>query len=266
MAELPALQREFTAHIRNPAQVKAPAEIESRRMKIYNDLIYNNLEGFISGGFPVTRSLYRDEDWHRLVRAFINQHRCESPYFLEISQEFIRFVMDEYQLSPVDPPFLLELVHYEWVELALDVAEEDFPELGPGLADDPLGNVPVISPLAWSLAYQYPVHTIGPGIEPDSPPPEPTYLVVYRNRAEEVKFLEINAATSRLLELVRENGGERPDAARPNAARPGRQLLEQLAREMNSDSITPVVEFGATMLRQFQELDILAGCAPPNGD
>ncbi|MCZ6828934.1 MAG: putative DNA-binding domain-containing protein [Gammaproteobacteria bacterium] len=258
MPELAGLQREFTAHIRNPAAVKTPPGIESRRMKIYNDLIYNNIEGFISGGFPITRSLYRDEDWHRLVRSFISQHRSESPYFLEISQEFINFVMQEYQPSPVDPPFLLELVHYEWVELALDVAEDEFPELEPGLAADPLVNVPVISPLAWSLAYQYPVHTLGPGTEPDSPPAEPTYLVVYRNRAEEVKFLAINAATARLLELVRDNS-----AARPSAARTGQVLLQQLAREMNVDSVTSVVDFGATMLRQFLELDILAGCSQP---
>ena len=33
--------------------VNAPAGIESRRMKIYNDLIYNNIEGFISGGDDV---------------------------------------------------------------------------------------------------------------------------------------------------------------------------------------------------------------------
>ena len=251
--ELAEMQRELTEHIRNPAQVQAPEEIESRRIKIYNDLIYNNLESFISGGFPVTRSLYRDEDWHRLVRNFISRHRCESPYFLEISQEFINFVMQEYQLSPVDPPFLLELVHYEWVELALDVAEDEFPELDTQLAVDPLQNTPVISSLAWSLAYQYPVHTLGPGIEPDSPPPQPTYLVVYRNRAEEVKFLEINAATARLLELVSVNEG----------VLPGRRLLEQLAQEMNADSITSVVDFGATMLRQFLDLDILAGCCRP---
>ena len=254
MPDLVALQQELTAHIRNPSEVQAPAGIESRRIKIYNDLVYNNIEGFIAGGFPVTRSLYRDEDWHRLVRAFISQHRCESPYFLEISQEFIAFVMQEYEPSPVDPPFLLELVHYEWVELALDVAENEFPELDASLASDPLHNVPQISPLAWSLAYQFPVHKIGPGIEPDIPPAEGTHLVVYRDREDAVCFLEINAATARLLELIRDNS--------ENLS--GITLLEQLAGEMNADSITPVVDFGATMLRQFLELDILAGCVAPD--
>ncbi|MDJ0878447.1 MAG: putative DNA-binding domain-containing protein [Halieaceae bacterium] len=246
---LKALQQRFTSHIRNPGEIDAPEGIEGRRMKIYNDLIYNNVESFLSGGFPVLRSLYRDEDWHRLVRDFIVSYRCASPYFLEISQEFLNYLMNERQASPVDPPFALELAHYEWVELALDVATETFPEDGVDPEGDPVEGVPVISPLAMNLQYRYPVHEIGPGREPDDPPAQPTFLVVYRNREERVRFLESNAATARLLELVAEN-----------TDRSGRELLEQLAGEMNAESVTSVVEFGARMLSEFLEQDILAGC------
>ena len=247
--DLRELQQAFTGHIRNPGAVDAPAGIESRRMKIYNDLIYNNIESFLSGGFPVLRSLYRDEDWHRLVREFIASYRCSSPYFLEISQEFLNFLMTGREATPVDPPFALELAHYEWVELALDVSTDSVPEEGIDRERDPLEGVPVLSPLVMNLQYRYPVHTIGRGCEPDQAPEQPTFLVVYRNREERVRFLESNAATARLLELLAEN-----------ESRSGRELLEQLAGEMNVDSITPLVDFGARMLREFLELDILAGC------
>ena len=253
MPDLAQQQRELTDHLRNPAVNAAPAGIESRRIKIYNDLIYNNIEGFISGGFPVTRSLYRDEDWHRLIRAFISDYRCHTPYFLEISQEFIQFVMEHYQRSPVDPPFLLELVHYEWVELALDVADETLPQPAVEVPASLLDGVPVLSPLAWSLVYQYPVHTIGPGCEPDAPPPQATYLVVYRNRNDAVQFMETNAATARLLELIRDN----------EAGLRARDLLKQLAQEMNAESITPIIEFGENMLSQFLQQDILLDCISP---
>jgi hypothetical protein len=243
-------QREFTAHIRNPAEVPMPAGIESRRMKIYNDLIYNNIEGFISGGFPVLCSLYRAEDWHRLVRGFVSNYRCDSPYFLEISQEFLNYLMQDYQLLPIDPPYMLELAHYEWVELALDVATQT-PDFGEDEPDcDLLAGVPQLSPLVWSLQYRFPVHLIGPGNDPDEAPAEATYLVVYRNRDEEVKFLESNSATARLLELVENN----------EQSLSGQGLLEQLAGEMNADSLTPVVEFGARMLQQFRQLGIVLGC------
>ncbi len=242
-------QSEFTAHIRDPATVPAPPGIEGRRLKIYNDLVYNNIEGFLSGGFPVTRSLYREEDWHRLVRSFVRDCRCQTPFFLEISQEFIQFLMQQYEPSPVDPPFLLELVHYEWVELALDVAEEEIPELGPELQYDMLDGIPLLSELVWNLSYRFPVHKIGPGTEPDHPPVEPSYLVVYRNRQYEVGFMESNAATSRLLELLKDNSEEKS----------GRELLEQLAVEMNADSVTSVIEFGVNMLNQLLALEIIAG-------
>ncbi len=241
-------QFELTAHLRDPSQVAAPAGIEGRRLKIYNDLIYNNVDSFLSGGFPVTRSLYRDEDWHSLVRSFLRDYRCRSPYFVEISQEFIQFIMQQYTFSPVDPPFLLELAHYEWVELALDVAEEEVDQPNCVASGDPVTGIPVLSPLAWSLNYQYPVHNIGPGYELDEPPAEPTFLVVYRDRLDKVGFLESNAATARLLELVRDN-----------ESKTGQALLEELAQEMNADSITSVVDFGAKMLRQFIDKDILSG-------
>ncbi len=247
--ELKLLQQRFTNHVRNPAEVSAPDGIEGRRMKIYNDLIYNNIEGFLSGGFPVLRSLYRNEDWHRLVRDFVVSYRCVSPYFLEISQEFLNFLMHSREPTPVDPPFALELAHYEWVELALDVSTQEFPQDGVDPEGDPVEGIPVISPLAMNLQYRFPVHEIGPGREPDEPPAQPTFLVVYRNREERVRFLEANAATARLLELVAEN-----------EERSGRDLLEQLAAEMNAESVTSVVDFGARMLNEFLEQDVLAGC------
>jgi hypothetical protein len=246
---LQELQRRFTAHVRNPAEVAAPEGVEHRRMTIYSELIYNNIEGFLSGGFPVLRSLYRDEDWQRLVRAFITDYRCGSPYFLEISQEFLNYLMNVRQPSPADPPFLLELAHYEWVELALDVSADSFPTAGVDPRGDPLAGVPVLSPLVMNLQYRYPVHLIGPGTEPDAAPAEPTFLVVYRNRADRVRFMESNAATARLLELLAGNA----------QGSSGRQLLEQLAAEMNTDSVVSVVDYGSRLLREFLALDILAG-------
>ena len=135
--------------------------MEPRRLRIYQDLVYNNIEGFISGGFPVLRSLYDDTGWHALVGAFIDQHRCHTPYFLEIGQEFLQFVMRDYRPGESDPPFLAELAHYEWVELALDIAEEGLP---PAVAvADVLQAVVRPSPLAWSLRDLFPENLIGPG-------------------------------------------------------------------------------------------------------
>ena len=85
-------QYRFAAHIRDPANNPAPEDVEDRRMAVYRDLFYNNVEGFLSGTFPVLRKLMDDTDWHAMARDFFATHRCHSPLFLEIPREFLNYL------------------------------------------------------------------------------------------------------------------------------------------------------------------------------
>ncbi|TNE83159.1 MAG: DUF2063 domain-containing protein, partial [Gammaproteobacteria bacterium] len=69
------VQYEFAAHLRNPEINAAPEAIEDRRMQIYRDLIYNNIESFLASGFPILRSLMDDQRWHEIARDFIHRHQ-----------------------------------------------------------------------------------------------------------------------------------------------------------------------------------------------
>lgn len=193
-------QLALTRHLRNPEQVPAPAEMESRRLKIYQELLYNNVEGFLASGFPIFRSLLSDECWQQLVRQFFIQHRAKSPYFLEIGEEFRAFI-DSVDAPGFDlPAFSPELLHYEWVELALDVSDA----ILPGERDQQVDLCcrVMLSPLAVVLAYQYPVQQIGPNFQPESPPEQPTFLVVHRDRSHRVRFVALNGLTYTLLNAV----------------------------------------------------------------
>jgi hypothetical protein len=169
-------------------------------MKIYLELIYNNIESFLSTTFPVTRSIYSDANWEKLVREYLHRHQATSPYFLEIPQEFLQFLSEGCN-AQADPPWLLELCHYEWVELALDVAdlEQSWDLVDPGA--DLLTSKWVVSPLIWSLSYRYPVHKIGPSNHA-SIVAEPTYLIVFRDGKDKVRFMESDAPTNRLIDLL----------------------------------------------------------------
>jgi len=186
---------------------------------VYRDLVYNNIESFISNGFPVLRGLYGDADWHELVRAFVAGHRCSTPYFLEISQEFLQFLLEEHEPRDCDPPFLTELAHYEWVEMALDVSEAEPPLPVP--VPDALALVPCLSPVALVLSYRFPVHRIGPQNRPRAPG-DPCYLAVWRDCDDRVRFMELNAMAARLLELSCDSSWSRdwwaPDPAEPGPA------------------------------------------------
>ncbi len=241
-------QFNFTAHIRDPEHAPVPDGIEARRMKIYSDLFYNNIEGFISSGFPVLKTIYSEENWHRMVRDFFIHHRCETPYFLEIAEEFLAYLQHTRTPQPEDTAFLIELAHYEWVELALMVADEEIDLNGINPNGDLLDAHPQISSLAWSLAYQYPVHQISAGFIPDQADEMASYLVVYRDRNDSVEFMEVNPVTARLLQLLDEN-----------EKTTGRQALQQIAEELQATDHDSIINAGHDALQQLQQHGIIVG-------
>lgn len=246
-ADFQVLQREFASHLRNPDTRSSPKGIEERRLEIYRSLFFNNVNGFIQQGFPVLYSILSAERWGRLVRAFYEHHTCTTPYFLEIPQEFISFLASGKGSEEGDPPFLLELAHYEWMELVLDASTQTLPETGFHPEGDLLRAIPQLSPLHAVLAYHYPVQQICRDFQPAEPLPQPVWLLVYRNRNDEVRFMEINAPTARLLQLIEEY----PELT-------GREVVGLLAQEIKFD-VDQLAEFSRGILQQMLERDILIG-------
>lgn len=237
-------QLTFAKHLRAPDLHPAPLGMDDRRMGIYRELIYNNIENFIANVFPVIRSLLTDKQWHALVRDFIYHHRCQTPYFLEISEEFLQYLLQERGLREGDPAFLLELAHYEWIELALDVSELIIPAISP-YPEEPLLSRPRVSPVAMCLTYQYPVHKISPSHQPAAP--EPTQLVVYRNREDKVRFMAANAITLRLLHLLQTN----------TQANLGNQL-HLIAAELQHNHPEALFDEAQGLINELFKLDIVS--------
>ena len=155
MAERPDFQEKqyaFAAHIRDPDNVAPPDGIEDRRMAIYRKLFFNNLLNLLATMFPVMRKIHSEEQWQGLIRQFMQHHKAETPYFLQLPEELLSFLQNEYEPTPEDYPFLIELAHYEYVELALSVstAENDMTCVNPD--GDLLAGVPVKSALTWALS------------------------------------------------------------------------------------------------------------------
>lgn len=253
MAELPRFQQEqyrFAAHIRDPDKNTAPSNIEDRRMAVYRDLFYNNVEGFLSRSFPVLRKLFKEADWHAMVRDFFSRHNSHSPYFLDIPKEFLDYLNDE-RSNDDDPIFINELAHYEWAELAISVLDVDLESIAANRNGDLIEESPVLSPAAWSLAYSFPVHQIKPDFQPQSANEIATFIIVYRDLSDKVGFIEINPVTARLMELLAEN-----------SARSGRALLTQIAEEIQHPDAAVVVNGGREILGNLLAHDIVLGTAP----
>jgi uncharacterized protein len=247
-------QKQLTDYLRDPQPENHPEGIETRRLEIYRDLFFNNFEGFLSSGFPVCRSLFDEASWLSLVRRFMRDYRSQSPYFLKIAEAFIQF-LEPLQDDPALPGFLYELAHYEWVELALDTEQEVLSACRAALSGEALLAQPlVLSPLAWPLAYRYPVHLIGPDFRPEAPADTPTFIVVYRNRQERVEFLEINGMTAQLLQALTPSSGE-------TAA----DCIRVFAGEMGQDPEV-LLGFAGDLLQQLYDLDIVIIASPDESD
>jgi hypothetical protein len=217
-------------------------------MAIYRELFFNNLHNLLGSTFPVIKKLHERDKFRSLIRAFMIRHESQTPYFLEIPREFLAFLQDEYELQDDDFPFLVELAHYEWVELALSVSEET----NDGKNVDPDGEllegIPVRSVLAWTYAYQFPVHRISSDYQPTEPGDTPTFLAVCRKANEDMDFMELNPVTARLLEMIESNDQDT-----------GRELLLKLAEEINYPNAETLVEHGAEAMHQMREAEIILG-------
>ena len=247
-AALPEFQRyqlAFTAHIRDPKAHPRPAGVEARRMNIYNELLFNNIEGFLLACFPVLRRVLGTRKWAKLVRAFFSTHRSRTPYFRQIPDEFIQFLQNEWTSADGYPPYLLALAHYEWIELVLSVSNRSS-DRSVDAAGNLLDGVPLLNPVLANLHYDWPVQRIAPRRKVQ---PAETFLLVFRDAADQVQFSEINAFTARLLTLLE-----------PGTLT-GRAALAQIAEESRHPDPALILQAGAALLDDLRARGAILGAA-----
>lgn len=254
LAEVPAfqrLQRQMTAWLRDPARQPAP-EAEARRLAIYRELFFNNVREFVETGYPVLKSLLPPPEWEALFEAFFAGHHSQSPYFRDISLEFRTWLESSRPALLQERPWILELLHYEWSELAADCAETlSDPECDPD--GDLVAGAPGLRQALWLLAYRWPVHAFCVQNPPAAEPPaQPTCLLVYRDGDERVRELEVSPLAARLVELLQ---------AEPGLG--GREALSRLAREAGQADGGRAEEIflsaGAGVLASLRQEGVLLG-------
>ncbi|NMH61367.1 DNA-binding domain-containing protein [Alteromonas ponticola] len=192
------IQQRFVSAVRSGEPVNGD-EDTVRRMGIYQSLLFNNVLSFIDSGFPVLKSIIRDPRWHELVRDFFQHWECKSPYFVAISEAFVNFLHHLDLQKEQLPIFALSLAHYEWLELAISIRDEDVTYCD---SIDDSKNVR-LSPLTSLVSYPFPVHQISSSYQP-SEPSAPHHYVVYRDRNNQVNFSKLAPPTAYILGYLSE--------------------------------------------------------------
>lgn len=241
-------QIEFAAHLRDPHNQPAPADVEDRRMQIYRDLFFNNISGFLTNGFRLLKSCMGDDAWNALVRDFYRDHASRTPLFPRLGNEFVTYLASEREAQPGDPPFLYELAHYERVESDLNLADDPRPDPAIDPDGDLLEERPTLSPLSRALTYRYAVHEIDADHQPSEPAESPVHFLVYRNTDNKVRFVKLNIVSARLYELI----DTRPELS-------GRDALNLIVTELQHPKPETVIDGGHSILSKWRDLGVVLG-------
>jgi len=249
MGALRDFQIAFTSYIRDPERAQAPSAVPLDRMQLYARLVYGNVERVMGNMFPVLKQATPEPLWNALVRSFFRDHPMHDPLFQSMPQEFVRY-LERRTAQEGDPPWLLELAHYEWVDYALSVDETDIDMNGVDRDGDIIEGVPVLNPLIWMLSYSWPVHRLRDQAAPAEAPADPSYLVAYRDLEDRVGYLELTPVTARLLELA--------DTHRHAC---GRELLASIATEIGQAQDEAFFAQGREIIQQLRARSIVLGAA-----
>ncbi len=240
-------QAGFAARIRDPQGAPLPSQVPERRMRAYEELVFNNLEGFLLSCYPITRKLLGQGQWDQTLRRFVMEHRCASPLFRDIPKEFLDWLEDKCNELFPSMPFLHEFMHYEWLELAVSVSPAEIDPWEIDATGDYFTTPALLNPTAQLACYNYPVHLIGPEFKPQSTDGQIYCYLLYRDTADQVQFIELNPISARLLELLQQQEIT------------GREALLQIAGEINHNNPEALAESGRTQLQELHHSGVLLG-------
>ncbi|MDT4847385.1 putative DNA-binding domain protein [compost metagenome] len=231
-------------YVRDPQHNAPPPGIEARRLALYRQLFFGNVESLLAGGFPVIRASLGSKKWQALIESFYADYRCQTPLFTEISGEFVDYLAEGGGDALDLPPWVVELAHYEWVEAALLLSDRREPAHDP--EGDLLDGVPLLSNLAWPLVYQWPVSEIGPDYLPQEASEQPTLLLARRGADQKVHFARLAPLAHALLDSLQ------------TQSRTGRQHLQALAEALGVDSAR-VLPQGLALLENLRAQGVVLG-------
>lgn len=188
-------QQQFCQAVRNQNTID-----NTQNLHVYRQLVYSNIEHFLLKCYPLLHRWLGGDAWNKHVTAFIQAHRCSSPYFYSIPAEFLGYLQEGLVEKRA-----YELAHFEWLFLDLELAINE-----ERLLEKPLGfseNINLyLSSLVRLHVVDYPVHGYT-GEEVLQKSISPHYLVIYRDHEFNIQCLELSLASYALLSIVQQQPG-----------------------------------------------------------
>lgn len=242
-------QLEFGDYLRRQIQV-ADDMVPSYVGGIYQELIFNNILGFLNQCFPICKRILDDKQWQALCLYFFQRSATHSPYFSEIPKQFVEFLLqfdekdhttwcvpmtiDHEMIESFLPSYLPQLAHYEWLELFVDTMPNQPAKLI--LSED---KQYYLNSSMYYYQYGHPVHMINSENQGNIDPQD-VFLVVLRD-GQDVKFVEVNALTYLFIDFLHKNKSS-------NVFYSSQLLMTQFADSIDYENIDELMIFCQSLL------------------
>ena len=231
-------QRKLAEYCRTGEATEIPGITSGERLETYRRLVFSVIEEFLGKAYPITQAAIGKDEWQTLVDRFFSEYPCSSPQVWRMPQELTDYV-EKTSYKSDEFPYLLELLHFEWLEIEIDNMEDgELPEYL--VPKDLFHEIPVINPDHKLLQLSYPLYELTPDILSNDEKREErkgTYLLLGFRCKETLraKFLTLNPFSLILLkglmpgdkttkELLEQLPAELQKL--PNAAQTARVLIE----------------------------------------
>ena len=238
----------FARHVRDPQNAPLPPGVDRRRMEIYAQAYRFKLARALNLEMPALAGALGEDDLTALIDDYARLPRVSLSGTATLSEAFVRF-LEETATERGLPPWTLELAHFCSMGGVVPGSDREITDDAADRGGDLLAGVPVFSPLARLRTFEWPVHRIGADFRPEAKPPQPTRLILYRNRRHEGGYVELNAMAAEIAERVRDNA----------AGRTGAEILAEVAGNHPGTEPRALLRDGLGILEALRERDIVLG-------
>lgn len=242
------IQRQFTRYLRNPDRAPLPAGTDRLGMRYYAKSYRRKLHYLLETSMPALAATLGREALSSLVDDYVRLPRESLGGKSTLAEAFVQF-LGKASAGRGLPPFIPELAHWSMKATLVPVSQRNIEDNGLDRDGDLLRRVPVFSPVAELLTYEWPVHRIGADFLPATKPARATHLIVYRNRRDHGGWIELNRWAAEIARQVRDNA----------AGKTGVEILaDNHLRHPLLVGHSPVHE-GRVILEALRQRDIIVG-------
>ncbi|MDI1444672.1 putative DNA-binding domain-containing protein [Polyangium sp. 6x1] len=177
------------------AVVQGPPD--ETRIGVYRSLVRRGIMGAVRAQMPRTAAALGAR-FEATVEAWIDEALPSSPYLRDASAELVGWAATRWTEDPLVPRWIPDLGRYEVARFEVAAANvADAPSGGPLALDRAvrLGGAARVARYAWA------VHRL-PEDTPGEPQEELTALLLYRDRAHEVRCLVLSPLAAAILERL----------------------------------------------------------------